>query len=403
MAGKTNLSRIITCCFAVVCLVGIPAGGMSAAALAPEPVNGVGVDIQWLDFGSEYKNYWIQELSDTGYYLISMGADDEGNVSTTGVVNGKMEVVVEPDVFDVSGSSGDAYQMVVLRKGDTCYFISADGLGKAGVAKVDVSAYSELRYFHNGYANVTLKSNSMNGVIDSAGNLVFTNGDYKGFYHIGEGVFAATADADWGFETAGHLVDSSGRLLCATYYESISNVSEGMIRVSKNGKYGFVDLSGSDVVPMTYDKAYPYQDGVAAVQANGKWGLIGKTGDEVAAFAYDQINHLDDGLYCVAASDKYGVVNTAGETILPIEYDNVYSSYYINRGKGFAASKASETFLMDIAGEVVFSGEYSEMYFNSNGTVNVVKTVGGRQTQAVFDSTGNNLTGFKEFSLYYQN
>ncbi|MCL1809739.1 MAG: hypothetical protein FWG42_08285 [Clostridiales bacterium] len=54
MTSKSSSVGKIICCLAVVCLVGIPVGGMHASALAPAPANGIGVDIQWLDFGSEY-------------------------------------------------------------------------------------------------------------------------------------------------------------------------------------------------------------------------------------------------------------------------------------------------------------------------------------------------------------
>jgi hypothetical protein len=57
--------------------------------------------------------------------------------------------------------------------------------------------------------------------------------------------------------------------------------SNNPIRVERNGKYGFIDENGKEIIPPRYDKAFEFSDGFACVGNNGKYGLINKFGTEV--------------------------------------------------------------------------------------------------------------------------
>jgi hypothetical protein len=54
-----------------------------------------------------------------------------------------------------------------------------------------------------------------------------------------------------------------------------------MARVSLNGKYGFVDKNGLEIIPLTYDEAYSFSDGMARISIFGKNGYINKKGKEI--------------------------------------------------------------------------------------------------------------------------
>jgi len=51
--------------------------------------------------------------------------------------------------------------------------------------------------------------------------------------------------------------------------------------VEKNGKWGFIDKTGKEVIPCTYDYAESFSDGLAKVTINGKANFIDKTGKVV--------------------------------------------------------------------------------------------------------------------------
>ena len=60
----------------------------------------------------------------------------------------------------------------------------------------------------------------------------------------------------------------------------MSNFSEGLAAVqeTKNGKYGFIDASGTYLIQPVFEDARPFAEGLAAVRLNKRWGYINKNG-----------------------------------------------------------------------------------------------------------------------------
>jgi len=50
--------------------------------------------------------------------------------------------------------------------------------------------------------------------------------------------------------------------------------------VKLNGKYGYIDKKGEEVIPPKYDKAVGFSHGLAQVWVNEKEGYIGRDGTE---------------------------------------------------------------------------------------------------------------------------
>ena len=48
-------------------------------------------------------------------------------------------------------------------------------------------------------------------------------------------------------------------------YDYVGEYSEGLASVEINGKYGFIDKSGTKVIPCMYDFVYSFRDGLAKV------------------------------------------------------------------------------------------------------------------------------------------
>ena len=56
-----------------------------------------------------------------------------------------------------------------------------------------------------------------------------------------------------------------------------------------NGKWGFIDKSGTLVIPARYDDARSFHEGLAGVQINDKWVFIDKSGTLVIPVRYDYV------------------------------------------------------------------------------------------------------------------
>src|SRR5688572_12734143 len=62
-------------------------------------------------------------------------------------------------------------------------------------------------------------------------------------------------------------------------YDYIYSCKEGMYKVKKNNKFGFINKAGTEVIPPVYADAKDFANGLAAVKTQGSlWGIIDVTG-----------------------------------------------------------------------------------------------------------------------------
>ena len=120
----------------------------------------------------------------------------------------------------------------------------------------------------------------------------------------------------------------------------------------------------------SYDHADGFVDGLARVQRDGKWGFIDKSGKEVVPCEWDDIYYFINGLALVEKNGKYGFINKKNEAIVPIEYD---SAIDFADGNGVAAvSKFTDEgelwAIIDDRGKFVTSFIYSDVARDVSGT-----------------------------------
>ena len=96
-------------------------------------------------------------------------------------------------------------------------------------------------------------------------------------------------------------------------YDSVESFYEGLAKVKlgddETGKYGYVDTTGKEVVPLKYDYTESFSGGLAGVRLNGKWGFVDKTGKEVVPVKYDSVNKFEDGLAQVKLNGKWWFIS----------------------------------------------------------------------------------------------
>lgn len=134
----------------------------------------------------------------------------------------------------------------------------------------------------------------------------------------------------------------------SVYYHQITYQYLAVVR-DKNGKYGFMNEKGKEIIPCKYDNAYGFQNnGLAAVEekvgkdSEGrdlfKWGYINRKGKEVISLKYDKISEArfeENGLCAVAEEGDlskagdiiyfWGFINEEGEEVIPCQYSEVRS------------------------------------------------------------------------------
>ena len=71
-------------------------------------------------------------------------------------------------------------------------------------------------------------------------------------------------------------------------YDRVGTFHSGLAEVRLNDKYGFVDKTGKEVVPLKYDYVDYFSKGLAPVQLNDQWGLMDTTGKEILPCVYNE-------------------------------------------------------------------------------------------------------------------
>jgi bifunctional DNA-binding transcriptional regulator/antitoxin component of YhaV-PrlF toxin-antitoxin module len=108
-------------------------------------------------------------------------------------------------------------------------------------------------------------------------------------------------------------------------YDKLDDFHEGLAAVCKNGKWGFIDKAGHEIIPCKYKEVKDFCNGVAVVEQDDKSGIIDKYGSTIVPIRYNWINRFSkgDSLTSAGLNGKQGILNIKGETVIPFEYDEV--------------------------------------------------------------------------------
>ena len=110
------------------------------------------------------------------------------------------------------------------------------------------------------------------------------------------------------------LADPSGKIIQKPKYDAIMAKNEqGLIRVVSNEKMGFLNLKGVEVLPPTYTNIEKPKDGLMKVKKGDKYGFINATTlKEVTPCEYTYIYPLQNGKYKVIKGSLSGYLNSDG-------------------------------------------------------------------------------------------
>ncbi len=236
-----------------------------------------------------------------------------------------------------------------------------------------VEEYEGVEYstweFHEGLSKLYLYEDSSGsstgtGFVDWTGKVIIAPGTYDGAMDFSEGFAAVYKNGKWGF------IDKTGKEVVPFSYEAAQKFSEGMAAVMKNNKIGFVDAAGKEVIPCAYsNSAEGFSQGLAAVEKGGKWGFIDKTGEVVIDFTYDGAYSFSEGLAAVEKNGKMGFIDKTGKEAFPFEYDSVYP---FSEGLAVVA-KNNKGGYINKTGELVIPLQYDFSKEFSNGLAPVMK------------------------------
>lgn len=137
-------------------------------------------------------------------------------------------------------------------------------------------------------------------------------------------------------------------------YDEITPFFEGFARVKRNGKYGFINNIGQEIIPLDYDNASIFSSGVAAISKGQKAGAINKKNQVVIPFEYDNLGNFIDGVALYQQGGLYGLINNKGEKITQPIFNGIGTF-----SEGLAPfMKDQKIGYLNAKGEIVISAKY---------------------------------------------
>lgn len=173
-----------------------------------------------------------------------------------------------------------------------------------------------------------------------------------------DGLVAVSQQGKFGY------LNTQGEVVIDLQYDFAGDFSEGLARVGKNGKYGFIDLSGKVVMPLIYDDTQDtFVDKRAAVKLAEKWGVINREGQRISDFIYDDIWQYQHGFAIVRKNHKKGFIDRQGNVAVPIIYDDAQAF-----NNGLARVKQNEQWgLVNTQGKIVVTPAFDGLdYYTEN-------------------------------------
>ena len=184
---------------------------------------------------------------------------------------------------------------------------------------------------------------------------------YNDIYKFSEGLAVVVLNRKYGY------IDKTGREVIPLKFDDAGNFSNGLAPVDLNYKYGFIDKTGGEVIPFKYDWARKFSEGLAQVVLNGKFGYIDKTGREVIPLKYDEAYDFEEGLAIVGLNKKYGFIDKTGKEVIPVKYD-----YANDFEEGLAQVKLNNKYgFIDKTGREVIPCKYDDVSDFKRGLADV--------------------------------
>jgi hypothetical protein len=118
------------------------------------------------------------------------------------------------------------------------------------------------------------------------------------------------------------LVDTLGNKIPLPAFEDIGMLSEGLLAVRKNKKWGYADIEGKIKIPCAYDFASPFESGFAKIKKGKLVGVIDSTGAIVVDPLYEELL-FKNKYFVVTYNGQTGLLLSNGAALIAPEYSRI--------------------------------------------------------------------------------
>ena len=189
--------------------------------------------------------------------------------------------------------------------------------------------YDSVCDFKDGYGKI--QKDKLWGMVNIEGKEVFPI-KYDSIQDFHEHIAIASAGGKFVLlKDNGSIVD----VCCETTDNYQFNFKNNYLKVIRDGKIGFVDKQGSEVVPFIFDDAKDYGGwNLVYVKKENKWGIYNCSDEAktmITPFCFDDIEYVEhsSSRHIVKKDGKYGILFLSDFTKKPLQYDELHFEYPI--------------------------------------------------------------------------
>lgn len=95
--------------------------------------------------------------------------------------------------------------------------------------------------------------------------------------------------------------------------ESVGDFHQGLAYIQRNGKYGYINSKGEEVIATRFEKARDFSENLAAVKQDELWGFINPEGKVVVQPQFDGVSDFQEGAAAVMSSNSNGYITPDGK------------------------------------------------------------------------------------------
>lgn len=138
-------------------------------------------------------------------------------------------------------------------------------------------------------------------------------------------------------------------------FQRINGFSEGLAYVVVDGKWGFIDRTGTVVIQPQFDDAGCFRNGIAPVEKNKKWGYVDQKGNVVIDFVWDWASDFYENRALVMSGRLWGYIDTKGSVVIKPQFDLAHS---FSDGLALVASRNNRQRAIDLRGYIDSNGQW---------------------------------------------
>lgn len=118
------------------------------------------------------------------------------------------------------------------------------------------------------------------------------------------------------------ICDTNGYLISGYRWEAMGEIVDELIPARQNSLWGYIDLSGKEVIPYSFTKAENFNGDLARVLTqDGKYAYIDRSGNISFFSPFEYSFSPREGFICGVSSSLYGYCDEQGNIVIHPQFD----------------------------------------------------------------------------------